>query len=97
MANLQNKQACNKLSKLLGIISIAMLFTVVAGETRELGEGELVTNLWLDAKEYAHFVMKVTKKHYNAKKAPHLSISAFATSYDSDPDIYISKVSQTLP
>ena len=57
----RTNSAYNKLNKLIGLISIAMLFTTAMGETQVLEEEQLITELSLDAKSYAHFVMKVTK------------------------------------
>ena len=83
------------MKSLVTFLSIAMLFsTTLADELKVLHEEELVSDLHLNAKERMHYHMRVTDRIY--KGDDHLTISAFATSYDSDPDIYISKVSQTL-
>ena len=83
------------LKSLVTFLTIALLFTTtLADELKVLHEDELVSELHLNAKERVHYHLRVTDRIY--KGDDHLTIAAFATSYDSDPDIYISKVSQKL-
>ena len=75
------------------MLSLATLFSVVQAEDdiTRLYEEQLVSDLHLNAKEAMHYFLIVTKNIY--KGDDHLTIAAFATSYNSDPDIYLSKVS----
>ena len=79
---------------LVGFLSLATLFTTALGEDfPRLYEEQLISDLHLNAKEFLHYYLMVTSNIY--KGDDHLTISAFETSYGSDPDIYISKVSFT--
>ena len=75
----------------MGLLCLATLFSCVLGDVTVLGEDELISGLSLGGKEFQHYHLTVTGAY---RGDAHLSISAFATSYNSDPDIYISKVSQ---
>ena len=81
------------MKSLVTFLCIAMFFSnALADEVKVLHEEELISGLHLNPKEFAYYHLRVTNRIY--KGQDHLTISAFATSYNSDPDIYISKVSQ---
>jgi hypothetical protein len=52
-------------------------------------ENELQTGFRLDERESTHNMMQVTDAFW--EPGQHLSFTAFATSYNSDPDMYISR------
>ena len=82
------------MKSLVTILSIAMLFSnAIADDVRVLHEEELISDIHLNPKEFAYYHLKVTSRIY--KGEDHLTISAFATSFNSDPDIYISRVSRS--
>ena len=83
------------LTGLLGLASLAMMFThTAAQDLTTIHQGELISDQHLEAKQRAHYHLKITSNIY--KGQDHLAISAFAASFNSDPDVYISKVSHQL-
>ena len=81
---------------MLGLATLAMLFAFTAAqELTTIHQGELISDQHLDAKQRAHFHLKITSNIY--KGQDHLAISAFAASFNSDPDVYLSKVSKIPP
>ena len=64
-------------------------------------EMELISDLSIGDKSFAYFNLTVTENTFTWDKATnaaradtYLTITTYATSYNSDPDIYISKVSK---
>lgn len=81
----------------MNTVSIVLLTSLVvcsASQTITLPENELLTDQLILEREYQNYQLLVTNSY--AKAGDYLSISAFATSYGSDPDIYVSKVSLSV-
>lgn len=65
-----------------------------AAQTVMLAENELLTDQFILEREYQNYQLFVSDQF--AQDGDYLSISTFATSFGSDPDIYVSKVSRDL-
>ena len=57
-------------------------------------DDELVTNLSIPNKSEKLFLMSVSEENFKA--TGHLAVSVHPTSFDSDPDLFIAKVTQLL-
>ena len=80
----------------ISILALSFFHKVLAFEPPQpidLPEDTLLSNLRIREREHARFIFKVTDE-WNGHA--HLSITAFATSFNSDPDIYISQVNSKL-
>jgi len=75
------------------IASIPLMLAVSSLETKILPEIELISDLSLPDKSFAYFNFTVTNNTYTDLQGDkaHLVFNVYATSFDSDPDIYISK------
>lgn len=80
----------SSLTVLAALLLQILHVTYAQMDITELGENRLLTDLYLDERENRHFMMQVTDRNYVSGQ--HLTITAFATSFGSDPDIYISNV-----
>ena len=62
---------------------------------------ELLSDLSIGDKSYAYFNLTITNNTFTwpteeGQIRSHLAINAYATSFESDPDIYVSKVSLSV-